>query len=76
MDGQRERLLDAVADPDQIQSGDYGVLLASRLYSQTSLGEKHLVVAYREVGLEDGFVLTAYLSRRPSARREILWKRQ
>lgn len=34
-----------------------------------------MVVAYREVSLEDGFVLTAYLTSRPSVRRIMLWKR-
>jgi len=50
-------------------------LLAVRLYAETSLGEKYVVVAYRELSSEDGFILTAYLTRRPSSRRETLWKR-
>jgi hypothetical protein len=76
MDGQRERILETIADPDQVQSGDYGVLLALRRYRRTTLGDKYLTVAYREASADDGFVLTAYLTRRPSARRESVWKRQ
>ena len=75
MDGQRERVLETVAEPDMIQQGDFGELLAVRFYPETPLTHKFLVVAYREVGSEDGFVLTAYLTRRPSARRVTIWKR-
>jgi hypothetical protein len=76
MDGQRERILEAIADPDLIQKGDYRALLSLRHYPRTPLGAKYLTVAYREASADDGFVLTAYLTRRPSARRESVWKRQ
>lgn len=49
--------------------------MAIRRYTDTPLGEKFLVVVYREVSTEDGFIVTAYLTRRPSSRRETLWKR-
>jgi len=75
MAGQREAVLETVAEPDVIQQGDYGELLAARFYTGTPLGDKHLVVAYREVNQEDGFILTAYYTRRLSTQREILWKR-
>jgi hypothetical protein len=75
MDSQQEKLLETLAGPDMIQNGDFGELLAARLYAGTPLSEKFLVVAYREVSTEDGFILTAYLTRRPSSRRETLWKR-
>jgi len=58
-----------------IQQGDFGELLAVRFYPDTSLTRKFLVVAYRELGPEDGFILTAYLTRQPSARRATIWKR-
>ena len=72
---QRERLLETVSDPDLVQDGDDGELLAIRLYEHTPLTRKHLVVAYREAGPTDGFVLTAYFTRRPLARRLTRWKR-
>jgi hypothetical protein len=75
MGGLREQVLETLAGPDMIQEGDFGELLAFKLYPGTPLGEKFLVVAYREVSSEDGFVLTAYLTRRPSIRRETVWKR-
>jgi hypothetical protein len=75
MDDQREQVLETLAEPDMIQQGDFGELLAVRLYPGTPLTSKFLVVAYREVSSEDGFILTAYLTSRPSARRVTIWKR-
>lgn len=75
MDDQRERVLETLAEPDMIQQGDFGELLAIRFYPETALIGKFLVVAYREVSPDDGFVLTAYLTSRPSARRVVIWKR-
>jgi hypothetical protein len=75
MEGERERVLETVTEPDRIQRGDFGELLAVRHYDTTSLGDKYVVAVYREVGKEDGFILTAYLARRPSSRRELVWRR-
>ncbi len=63
METQRARVLQTVSAPDAIQKGDFGELLALRFYSQTPLTQKHLIVAYRELGETDGFILTAYLAR-------------
>ena len=75
MDGQRPQVLETLTEPDMIQQGDFGVSLAVRLYPDTPLTSKYLVVVYRELGSEDGFVLTAYLTGRPSDRRVTVWKR-
>jgi len=72
---QRDCVLETVYAPELVQAGDFGELLAVRLYDQTPLTRKYLIVAYRELAADDGFILTAYLARRPSARRETLWKR-
>jgi hypothetical protein len=61
MVGQREAVLETVGEPD--------------LVTDTALGEKYLVVAYRETTSEDGFILTAYYTRRLSTQRETVWKR-
>lgn len=74
MSDQRDRVLETLADPEIIQEGDYGVLLAIRFYGETPLTSKFLVVAYREIDTKDGFCLTAYFTRRPSARRITIWK--
>jgi len=72
---ERARVLQSLEDPDMVQAGDFGELVAIRHWPATSLGSKHVVVAYREVDQSDGFILTAYLARRPSRSRSILWKR-
>ena len=74
MDGQREKVVETVSNPDLIQAGDFGELLAIRLYPTTPLTRKHLVVAYKEVADQDGFVLTAYFTASPSKRRQMIWK--
>jgi hypothetical protein len=75
MDNQREQVLETLAEPDMIQQGDFGELLAVRLYPETPLTRKFLVVVYREISSEDGFILTVYLTSRSSARRVTIWKR-
>jgi hypothetical protein len=76
MESLRRNVVETISNSDIIQKGDFGELLAVKLYEDTPLGEKFVIAAYREVNEEDGFVLTAYLARRPSSRRETLWKRQ
>lgn len=75
MEGQRDRVVETISDPDLIQEGDFGELLAVRFYSKTPLTQKHLVVAYKEAGGQEGFVLTAYFAGSFSKRREVIWKR-
>jgi hypothetical protein len=69
------RFWKTVTEPDMIQEGDLGQLLAIRFNPETPLTSKLLVAAYREVSAEDGFILTAYLTSRPSAGRMVIWKR-
>jgi hypothetical protein len=74
MTDQRDRVLETVESPECVQQGDFGELLAVRHYPHTPLTRKFLVVAYRELSSDDGFVMTAYFTSRPSARRSIVWK--
>jgi hypothetical protein len=57
-----------------VQQGDFDELLAVREYDGLRLG-RFVVVVYREACPDDGFVLTAYLTGKPSLRRRIIWKR-
>jgi len=75
MSSEREKVLETLQEPDMVQQDDFGELIAVRHYPKTPLTSKFLIVAYREVSVDDGFVLTAYLTNRPSARRVTLWKR-
>ena len=74
LERQQSRVLETVGRPDLVQRGDSGELLAIRHYETTPLTEKYLVVPYREVGQEDGFVLTAYFTNQPARWREVVWK--
>lgn len=68
--GLRLEVLDAIADPVRIVEGADGELLAVR---ELELG-KYIVVVYRELA-SDGFVITAFLTRRMSSleRRRQIW---
>lgn len=74
MDNQKEKVIETISNPDLVQAGDFGELLAIRLYPETPLTRKNLVVAYRELSGQDGFILTAYFTNTPSKRRKVLWK--
>ena len=68
--GYRRDVLEAVAAPEQILAGGASELLALR--KQTD--GKTLVVVYRE-NQPDGFIITAFLTRRETSlnRRKQLW---
>lgn len=68
--GLRMEVLEAIADPVRVVAGNRGELLAVR---ELELG-KHIVVVYRE-SESDGFVITAFVTRRLRSleRRKQLW---
>jgi len=70
LSGLRAELLRTVSDPEKILAGNEGALLALR----TVEPGKWLVVVYREIE-EDGFIITAFLTRkiRSLDRRKQLW---
>jgi hypothetical protein len=72
---QRSRVIETIAEPDVVQQGDYGALLAARYYNQPGAVNLFVVVVYREVDETRGFVITAYVARRLSGQREVLWSR-
>jgi hypothetical protein len=72
--GQEGRILEVVSSPDLVQEGDSATLIAAKHYSKTPLTEKYCAVVYRELSEEDGFVLTAYFTTKPSERRKTIWK--
>ncbi len=68
--GLRSEVLEAVAEPQRVFAGGGGELLA---VGEVEAG-KFLVVVYREL-VEDGFIITAFVTRRmqPLQRRKQLW---
>ncbi len=73
--GQEKRVLATIESPETVLRGDYGEKLAVRFYKTTPLTSKYMVVAYKELNESDGFVVTAYFSRKVADWRQILWKR-
>ena len=68
--GCRLELLEVIVEPERIVSGSAGELLALKKQKDG----KMLVVVYRE-DADDGFVITAFLTRREASlkRRKQLW---
>jgi hypothetical protein len=68
--GLRADVLETVANAMRIYAGGAGELLAAREFE----AGKWLVVVYKEIG-DDGFVITAFLTRRVASleRRKQLW---
>jgi hypothetical protein len=66
----REQVLAAVAEPERILAGGDGELLAVKAVEEG----KWIVVAYRELE-QDGFIITAFLTRRERSlsKRSQLW---
>ena len=67
-------VMDTIKEPDIIFKGDQGELLAVKKRS----GKKvWIVVPYKEINKEDGFVLTAYLTTDSSwlFQKEIIWNK-
>jgi hypothetical protein len=76
MAGNRELVLETIADPDELVEGEADETLALRVYSQTNLTAKTAVVAYRDE--PEGFVITAWLTSRPDrvqAKGVRVWRR-
>jgi len=75
MIGQRERLVETMADPDFVITTvkDNAVHVYQRLYENTPVTRKYLSVAVKLLD-EDAFVLTAFFTSRLK-KGTILWQR-
>jgi len=73
LEGQKGKVEETISNPDLIQKGDFGEFLGIRFYSSVPLPQKYLVVAYKEMTAQDGFV--AYFTNTFSKRRQVIWKR-
>lgn len=70
-----KKVLNIVKNPDAILKGDFEELLAVRKRSSKN---PWIVVVYKEISQEDGFVITAYLTTdsRWLFQREIIWSKE
>lgn len=66
--GYYDEVLDAVASPEVVIPGYGGSLIAVRNYGQ----HRYLCVIYRQISSSDGFIITAYFSRKID-RRKAIW---
>lgn len=66
-------VLEAVQEPLAVFEGNTGELLAAR---EIETG-KYIIVVYREINQEDGFIITAFLTKRwkQMERRKKIWQR-
>ena len=73
MAGYYFEVLETVEEPEAVYEGRAGECIAVR---EVEKG-KYIVVAYRELGRVDGFVITAFLTRRRKQleRRRKIWQR-
>lgn len=75
LEGEEANIIETIENPDIIFEGNFNELLAVKFYDKTPVSEnKYLVVIYKEIENDDGFILTAYYARRLNERRKIIWK--
>ena len=69
--GYYDEVLETVEEPDIILRGYKGSLVAVKNYGH----KKYLMVIYREISTNDGFIITAYFNNKID-RRKAIWKKQ
>lgn len=74
LQGLRQELLGTVSEPEKVLAGSRGELLAVK---ETAPG-KYLVTVYKETGADDGFIITAFLTRKIGQleKRVVVWPKQ
>ncbi|MCW7074415.1 MAG: hypothetical protein OCU24_01000 [Candidatus Methanospirare jalkutatii] len=67
-------VLETVKEPEAIYEGKIGECIAVREIEKG----KYIVVVYRELSKEDGFIITAFLTRRKKQleRRRKIWQKR
>ena len=76
MAGHLDLVLETLADPDCIASGIRDELMALKLYPDTALGRKHVVVADR-ASQADGFIVAAFMTSKAEkvTKRGLQWQK-
>lgn len=63
MSGNIDKVLETLAEPGRVISGERGEALALRDYESTNITRKTAVVVYRDE--DDGFLITAFFTSKP-----------
>jgi len=74
MSGLSDLVLETINNPEEIIKGDKEELIAIKRFNNG-----HIVVIYKEVNQEDGFVITSFLTsqvERVRKERKIIWKKK
>ena len=75
MENQTNNILLTVEHPEWLLEGDFGEILAALFFPKSPVSmNKYLIVAYKEINELDGFIITAYFSRKLNRSRKVLWK--
>jgi len=70
LEGRRDDVLDVVESPDWVTRGYRGSLVAWKGYGKRG----YLTVIYKELDGSDGFVITAFFTRKPKKKGKV-WPR-
>jgi hypothetical protein len=65
--GRAHEVLNAIERPDWITRGYRGSLVAWKGYGRRG----YLAVVYKEIGIADGFIITAFFTRKPIKRKKV-----
>jgi hypothetical protein len=65
--GRSHEVLTVVESPDWVTRGYRGSLVAWKRYGRRG----YLVVIYKEIGTSDGFIITAFFTRKPIKRNKV-----
>ncbi|MDD5673841.1 MAG: hypothetical protein PHC61_06750 [Chitinivibrionales bacterium] len=74
MRDKNDLIISAIGEPDIVQEGDFGTQMGVKAVPGEK-PSKYIIVIYKELSAEDGFLLTSYFTRKPVEWRNVLWKR-
>ena len=78
MKDNQKLVLETIREPDMILKGVTDELRAIKFFSETHLGPKYIMVAYKELSEKDGFIVTAYKTSRIDkiVKRGVIWSKR
>jgi len=69
-------IIETIEVPEKIYEGNYDEIIAIKHFEK--LNDKFVVVVYKEINNEDGFIITAYISNKVNEflKRKLIWDSQ